>query len=638
VSRSETGLVGRARRYLGDAATGFERAPAEVTLALVLALSFSWAVEQSDDAMQAWVEIAVVCALGAAAAWTGTLLHALGRIDVRRRWGITLGGVLLAAVYGRFVLDLALVGEVWRAVMLVLGALLWVTALPAIGGGESRSDRFRRVNGRLLLRTMGVVLYGAALFAGLSLALGAIDSLFELNLDGKIYAHVWGAITFVLIPWVIVGGLPELTRPPADDEVAGAVHRLSAFLVPPLLAVYFAILYAYAVRIGVTGEVPKNLVSPLVLAAGALTGLAVLLYDPREGSPAGTRWLRLAPPLFLPLAALGVWTLGLRVDQYGWTEPRLLRLAVLLVLGGLAAGAAWQLARRRRFTIVAGPLALAAVLLLGAVGPWSAPAVARRDQQARLMRVLVDAGALNADGTLARPTDGETVVAAETYDRIQDLGTYIERHFGRDALPPALLAAGADEMHGRDIAASLGLLRAPDPQDMGTAIYAAYPQDAPLPLPDGRSAFVIELQRETPRGGGTLVQEGTLLRLRVNGEVLSADLAPMLEALVSGGAAEDGPDRRRGDVARPAPPGIRLPPELAAVGVTDAAGRPRGVLLVLSIGGERTPGGAGLELHRLGGTLILEPGAGGTAGAPAAPAAAGGLPRAAQTPRAPDSP
>src|SRR5690606_38254938 len=189
-----------------------------------------------------------------------------------RRWAVTLAGAFVIAAYAFTALDLEYEAAAWRAALLIGAALAWLIALPAAAGPSTGAvERMRRIDGRVLLRVIGAVLYGAALFAGLALALRAIDVLFELQLDGDIYAHVWGWTSFVLIPWIVLGGLRDYVRPiEQENAVAGVAQRIAIYLVPPLLAIYYLILYAYVVRIMVTQEIPKNLVSPLVLVAGGL--------------------------------------------------------------------------------------------------------------------------------------------------------------------------------------------------------------------------------------------------------------------------------------------------------------------------------------------------------------------------------
>jgi hypothetical protein len=590
-------LAGRARGYLLDAGRAFERAPVEVTVAVVLAIAFSWAVELGDAAFQDWAETAIAGALIIAAAWTGTLLHALGAWSRTRRWLVTGLGALGVALYAFTVLDLQREAEGWRAGMLLAAAILWLLAAPVLAGpADGRVDRVRTVAGRVLLRMIGAVLYCAALFVGLALALAAIDTLFELNLEGTIYGHVWGWIFLVLAPWIVIGGLGEYAQPVEPrSEVAGVAHRMMAFLVPPLVALYFAILYAYTIRIAVTGEVPKNLVSPLVFAAGVLAGLALFLFDPRSRGTIGMRALRVAPPLFLPLSALGIWTILLRVDQYGWTEFRLLRLVLLTMFGLLALGASFQLVRRQRFALHAALLLLSGALLLSAIGPWSTLAVARRDQQARLAAALAAAG---VDATPPAPPAESRTIPSEQYDEISSAAQYLSYHFGRDALPPLLAAQATDRSAMHDLAARIGLQRdwTGPAQDRfmggqlgrGAAVemdgITVYRVEARAPE---RMRTAAQAEARTPQDRVVVVQDSMELRFRIDTESYSADMTPLVTLL------QGQPERRMPD----------LPPQAALLEVVDSEGRARGRLLVLNVSLQAASGAVTLQL--LDGLLLL---------------------------------
>jgi hypothetical protein len=588
-------LTGRARRYATDAARAWERAPVEVSTALVLAVAFSCAVEAGGEAMRSWLELAITGLLVITAAWTATLLHALGWLSTVQRWLLTAGGAVAAALYGSFVVDLQLVTEVWRAALLLAAAALWLVAAPWV---PRRSiDEMREVTGRFLLRGLGAALYCAALYAGLALAVGAVNTLFELNLDGAIYAHVFGWIALALGPWILFGGLDEYVTP-GESGVAPVVHRMAAFLVPPLVAVYFAILYAYAVRMALTGELPKNLVSPLVFAAGVLVGLAALLFDPRQRSTLAGALIRFAPPLFVPLSLLGMWTILVRVEQYGWTEFRLVRLILLVAFGGLAAGACWQLLRKQRFALHLIPLGLAVVLVLSAVGPWSVHAVARRGQEARLEMALHQAG---VDPSVPTPAAGdERTIDAALYDNILNTGHYLARHHGPDRLPSALahapVRAGgmpreAGDVHGAMQA--LGLR--PGIRDMAEPEmrYGRLAHAGSLDL-EGvrvRRLYVAPYRGETASGDATAVQDGSVLHIQVDGQRLTARLDDLVGALHS--------PRERG--------AGELAPADARLAVRDAAGRETGSLLVLEVNLETAADG--IRLHRLDALLLYRPGA-----------------------------
>ena len=542
-------LRARATRYLGDALRGVGSAPVEVLVALCVAATFSAAVELGDASFRAWAETAVACALILAVAWTGTLLHALGRWDSTQRRGVTLAGAVIVATYAIAVQDFTWEAEAWRAALLVAAALLWVLALPAFGGpAVDRVERMRRIDGRLLLRIVGAALYGAALFAGLALALRAVDVLFELSLDGDIYGHVFGWIFFALVPLIVLGGLPDYVKPlDESNAVATVAQRIVLYLVPPLLAIYYLILLAYIARIFVTGEVPKNLVSPLVLAAGGLSALGLLLFDPRPGAGGLARWLRFTPPLFLPVAGLGFWALLQRTDQYGLTEFRVIRFAALVALDLLALAATLWLVKRRPFPLHAVPLALAAVALVLSVGPWSALALSRRSQQVRLRDALVAVDVSPLDTAYVAPPDSAPrIVPTSAYEQIRSSAQYLAAHFGPDALPPVLRGlTHQDDARWFEYATALGLRPDSVPERDRHARGGALAYNAPIRTAAGTAYRVAWPSPEGPGrrgparedGVGLTLVDSSRVALRVGGLLLHAELANVIahaEAAVPG--------------------------------------------------------------------------------------------------------
>lgn len=601
-------LRARAGRYLQDAARGVRQAPVEVLATLIIALTFSYGIEAGSEAMQAWAETAVTCALIIAVAWTGTLLHAMGAWSSMRRWGVTLAGALVVAAYGLFVADFQYQAEQWRAALLVGAALAWVVAVPAMAGDRSNAvERMRRIDGRILLRVIGAGLYGIALFAGLALALRAIDVLFELSLRGEIYGHVWGWITFVLVPWVVLGGLPDYVRPlEQESAVAGVAQRIALFLVPPLLAVYYVILYAYVVRIFVTQEIPKNLVSPLVLAAGGLAALGLLLFDPRPGARGVRRSLRIAPALFLPLVPLGVWALLQRTGQYGLTEFRLIRLIALFVLALLAIGATVQLVRRRSFTLHAVPLALAVTAVLSAVGPWSVFAFSRRSQQDLLSDALarLEIPANDSTWQSAAPDSAPRVVPGALYEQVRGSAGYLARHFGAGSLPPVLERyARSDDHRWRDYASDLRLQ--PDATTVPGSVVRfgtlhtseAFPLEGGLawrvgwspPYEGGAVRAMPSYEGQEGEAVRIVAEDSVHLRLNAAGRNVRADMSTLIAGLPGGIGPRPGRDE--------------ISPDAAIVPVTGADGERQGQLVVWHI--MVNTDSTGTHISRLEGLLVL---------------------------------
>ena len=361
----------------------------------------------------------------------------------------------------------------------------------AITLGADR-DRSWWIQARLLLRVAVAAAYGVALFVGIAIAIFAIEQLFELDIDDDVYAHLAGWTFFALVPWIVVGGRVALVGP-ASPRAEGArrVARLAAtFFAAPLAVGYTAILYAYAVRVAVTGEVPKNLLSPLVIGAGALWLLLAFLVEPiradavedsagqgrdegestaaktsaeAPGSTALTLLARWLPPALLPMLALGIWAVAVRIQQYGWTEFRYVRLAVLAALVVLRGRGDCTLLMRSRGRVAHGnraplswsavPAVLALAMFLSAVGPWSAPAVALRSQKARLAAAIAQArqeggppggpigedsaGAAlavapdtSASNTASPGTAPRRRIPAELHTTINETAVFLARHFG----------------------------------------------------------------------------------------------------------------------------------------------------------------------------------------------------------------
>ena len=582
-------VLSRARQYAEDAAHAFERAPMEVALALFCCITLSWAIEIGGNAFPHWLELAVPATLAFLIAWSATLLHELGRITPMQRLAITATGGLLACVYAGWVVNFEHEAEGWRAFVLVAGMVSLVAAVPAFTRNSDPNLAFRRVNGRILLRTIGVLLYASALFAGLALALGAVDRLFELDLRSTIYAHVFGWLMVGMVPWVVVGGLPDYVAPlEKQSEVAHVVYRLALYLIPPLLALYVLILYAYAIRIGVTGEVPKNLMSPMVVAAGLLAAAAIVLCDPRVDESSALRHLRWAPVVFLPLGALGVWAIMPRIEQYGWTIFRLLRLELLVVLMLLAVAGSYLFWRRRTFPLWEIAVTFAITALVAVVGPGSALAISKRDQQQRLLRAINAAGVpLSVPPVKIDRT--RRLVPGATFDQINNTAFYLRRQFGEEALREVLPEHARTDLALQDLAEHFHLRRAePRPGPMG--LFARLNPGTPVQADSGMTAYRITFNRgdrAVPVPGPTVTADSSTLNIALPAEILTVSVRDVLAAARSPG------DSRGGMFS-----------SNSALPVFNSAGERRGTLIPLEL--STRPDSAGALIGHLDALLLLK--------------------------------
>lgn len=301
--------------------------------------------------------------------------------------------------------------------------------------GLSRTNAaFWQFNHHLWLGA-GLALVGAVLFSGgLSLIVETLELLFEFELPRSIHENIW------ILGFGLIAPLNWLSLTPRDFDAdvpegeqeeftSNAVAVIVKYILVPLLLVYTAILYAYAVKIALDGALPKGRLGPMVLAYGAIGSLTVLFAWPtrKTGGPLVKFfwrhwfWLTLGPVALMFLAACK------RIDQYGLTEERYL---VLLAGIWLVAMAIWHLFSRRARDIRILPASLCLFLLLSSFGPWGAVGLSVSSQKSELAQLLEANGRLK-DG---RVVTLETALPREEGNRAASIIRYLQRHEQLDAL------------------------------------------------------------------------------------------------------------------------------------------------------------------------------------------------------------
>ncbi len=591
------------RTYARDAAGAFALAPVEVLLGLFVALAFSIALRQADG-MDEWTRIAASAALALLLVFGLSVLHARGAIGGNTRAAGTALVLVAAGLYGWFVADTSKETEAWRFAALLGATVMALSLVPVLGvdDHERRRREFWRFNALLLARIASVVAYGGALFAALAGAVAAVSSLFELDTPEHLYQDLFGAVFFALVPWVVAGGIPELTPEPAGEGRAPrAVRLLGRYLYAPVLLVYLAILVAYAVKVVATGEMPKNLLSPIILLAGIGGFLGSLFLEPLRRDPehAGVaRLVRVFPAVLLALLPLATWAVWVRRDQYGWTESRYLRFALLLALGVLAAVGVYRLARRREPVLLLVPVVLGATFLLSAVGPWGASSVSRRSQEARLRQGLSQAGLLRGGryaGTLPAPDSAgrfppdsaRRTIPRELHGEITGAVSYLYDSHGPASLR-RVFGAELDRFEGGwQVANALPIRPGCEGDEELESIQAVLADRMPIPGVAGGTLYrVMRAGRDDmpeQRSGPVQLQlAGTELRVHsVGAERWTArvDLRALVARLTSTGPEECGPGARFSSA--------EILPAEAVRTLTDETGRVRGQLVLTDVGAAR---------------------------------------------------
>jgi len=309
------------------------------------------------------------------------------RASVRTVWISRVVGVcLLVAVYA------ARQGwsdpvQILRYVQLSVAVHLLVAVAPYVPVREWNG--FWQYNRTLLLRFLLGAVFSVVLYFGLSIALLAIDNLLGVDVEGETYFRLWCAIAFLFNTWFFLAGVPEdLAALEGRTDYPPVLKVFAQYILSPLVALYLLIITVYLGRVLITRVWPSGWIGYLVSSVAAAGILSLLLLYPiaeREEN----RWVRHYARWFyiglIPADAMLLLAIWKRIQQYAVTEPRYFLVILSLWLAGISLF--YAATRSRNIKVI--PATLAALALVTFAGPWSAYAVSRRSQTARLERLLI---------------------------------------------------------------------------------------------------------------------------------------------------------------------------------------------------------------------------------------------------------
>ena len=413
-----------------------KRFPEAVGCAFVAGSAAALAID--SDLSDRWWAIWRVASLGVPLFVALTLLSERWRWAARARWSAAgLGAALLVLLYVCF--------EGWetdslpqRYGHLTVTLHLVVAVLPYMRVGEANG--FWQFNRSLFFRFVLASMYAAALFAGLALALAAIDNLLGVEVSDEQYPRLFFLIAYFFQPLFFLSGVPaDFARLERSRFYPAGLKVFGQFVMLPLVAVYVTILTIYMGKILVTETWPSGWISYLVTSL-AVAGIFSLLLIHPERMKRESGWIDRYALAFwiaiLPSATMVLLALWQRVQQYGITERRYL-LGVLAVW--LASTAIYYaIGRTRDIKVI--PLSLAIIGAVTFVGPWSAYAVAERSQVARMERILVGHGAL-VDG---RVTPGVVEIPQQDMEQVGEVVAYLVSHHGTRAVDAWYAEDGRD--------------------------------------------------------------------------------------------------------------------------------------------------------------------------------------------------
>jgi hypothetical protein len=285
---------------------------------------------------------------------------------------------------------------------------------------------FWQFNKTLFLRFLTSALYAAVLFLGLAAAIGAMNFLFNFKFEWDTFAILWAWIVGVFTTTFFLAGIPhDLHSLDADYSYPKGLKVFTQYVLIPLATVYVVILLAYEIKILAQWQLPKGLVSNLILSYAVFGILSLLLVYPiREQEE--NKWLKTFTRSFyfllIPLLGLLFTAVGTRVFRYGITEMRY--FLIMLACWLLFITVYFLIFKKQNIKLI--PISLSILTLLSIYGPQSAFQVSMYSQRRILVEVFKKNNAFKND-RLA-PVDSLKISAKDGHKAVATLDYLISKH------------------------------------------------------------------------------------------------------------------------------------------------------------------------------------------------------------------
>ena len=285
--------------------------------------------------------------------------------------------------------------DIFRFILLALAFHLLVSF--SAFSGKSQIIAFWQFNKTIFLRFLTGGLYSAVLFLGLAAAIGAMNFLFNFSFDWDTFAILWVSIVGIFQTVFFLSGVPEnLNKIEHVAPYPKGLKIFTQFVLIPLATVYALILLAYELKILIEWELPKGLVSNLILGYAVFGILSLLLFYPVRDHDEN-KWLKTFSRSFyyvlIPLILLLFWAVLARVIDYGITEERYFLIILAIWLSFITSY--FLISKSQDISII--PISLALVTVFSIYGPQGAFAVSQRSQIGELQQLFKKYKALEDD-------------------------------------------------------------------------------------------------------------------------------------------------------------------------------------------------------------------------------------------------
>ncbi|WP_207420189.1 DUF4153 domain-containing protein [Desertivirga brevis] len=424
------------QNLLSEISRACKRFPVEVIFAIIACIAATTLIHNEDKSfsVSSWGwRVMMACNIGLLTSFASSLYSRYRNLDKKGTAILYLLSLTISVTFLFILNPMEQERDIVRFFLISFSLHLMV-AFVAFIGKAGDTNAFWQFNKTMFLRFLAGVLYSAVLYGGLCAAMGATKFLFNIDITWKSFMTLFAWIAILFQTLFFLSGIPvDLQKLQDDHAYPKGLKLFTQYVLIPLAIVYVVILLSYEVKILVEWNLPKGLVSSLILGYAVFGILSFLLIYPLRKQEEN-KWIvaynRTFYYLLIPLLALLFVSVYTRVQKYGITEERYFLIILALWLAGITAY--FLLSRKQNILII--PLSLSLVTIAGTYGPLSAFNIAERSQLGQLKEVLEKNKLLNK-GKL-KPITSKLDSASN--DRVIHLSRYMVEEYGLSSLQPLL--------------------------------------------------------------------------------------------------------------------------------------------------------------------------------------------------------
>lgn len=315
----------------------------------------------------------------------------------------------------------------YRILIITFVSVFMLLSLPYFN--KNNQLNYWRYNFRIFNRFVLSSFFSMIIYAGLAIALGVINLLFNVNIEGRVFADLAIIIAGLFAVTNFLSGFPKEFYYNNEFDYPKGLRIFVQFILLPLTTLYLAILFVYMFKILFTWEMPQGSISYLVLSFSAVGLLSLMIIFPIKNNP-DNKWVSNYGKYFffaiIPLIFLLFISILIRISEYGITENRYYIVVFAIWLAAIAVYSI--ITKFKNVKIIS--ISFSLLFLIVSFGPWSSFNVSKISQLKQLDKLIQQYDIL-PNGQIKNEY---TEVPDSIYNQIKDIAGYVYENHGLKSL------------------------------------------------------------------------------------------------------------------------------------------------------------------------------------------------------------